>query len=96
MPVLEKQKPLYRHDCKDCIYLGSDEIRDYYFCIEHSAYDSGTLIIRLGNYPSDYFSMPVKVLIDALKTNFIERKTYFIIVINVIWNMLGKVKRYKI
>lgn len=78
MPVLEKQKPLYRHDCKDCIYLGSDEIRDYYFCIEHSAYDSGTLIIRLGNYPSDYFSMPIKVLIDALKTNFIDEENVFL------------------
>lgn len=78
MPVLEKQKPLYRHDCKDCIYLGSDEIRDYYFCIEHSAYDSGTLIIRLGNYPGDYFSMPVKVLIDALKTNFIDEENVFL------------------
>ncbi len=78
MPVAEKQKPLYQHDCEDCIYLGSDEIRDYYFCLEHSPFDSGTLIIRLGNYPSDYFSMPVKVLIDALKTNFIDEENVFL------------------
>ena len=78
MPVAEKQKPLYQHDCEDCIYLGSDEIRDYYFCLGHSANDSGTLIIRLGNYPSDYFSMPVKVLIDALKTNFIDEENVFL------------------
>lgn len=78
MPVLEKQKPLYRHDCKDCIYLGSDEIRDYYFCVEHSISDSDSLIIRLGNQPSDYFSMPVKVLIDALKTNFIDEENVFL------------------
>ena len=77
MPVAEKQKPLYQHDCEDCIYLGSDEIRDYYFCLEHSSFDSGTLIIRLGNYPSDYFSMPVKVLIDAFKTNFIDEENVF-------------------
>ena len=32
MPVLQAEKPLYKHDCDDCLYLGSDEMRDYYFC----------------------------------------------------------------
>lgn len=77
MPVLEKQKPLYTHDCDDCIYLGSDEIRDYYFCVEHAISESGSLIIRLGNYPSDYYSMPVNVMKDALDSNLIDDENVF-------------------
>ena len=43
MPVLEKQKPLSKYDCEDCICLASDEIRDYYFCVEHSVSDADSL-----------------------------------------------------
>lgn len=78
MPVLEKQKPLYKHDCNDCIYLGSDEIRDYYFCQERSVLAEGSLVIRLGNSPSDYFSMPVTVLIEARKTGEMDEDSVFV------------------
>lgn len=78
MPVLEKQKPLYKHDCNDCIYLGSDEIRDYYFCKERSLSTEGSLIVRLGNSPSDYFSMPVPVLIEARKTGEMDEDSVFV------------------
>lgn len=78
MPVLEKQKPLYKHDCNDCIYLGSDEMRDYYFCQERSVLAEGSLVIRLGNSPSDYFSMPVSVLIEARKTGEMDEDSVFV------------------
>lgn len=78
MTVLEKQKPLYTHDCDDCIYLGSDEIRDYYFCEKHSIAKSGSLIIRLGNNPRDYFSMPVEILIEALKSGEMDKDSVFV------------------
>lgn len=77
MLVLEKTKPLYQHDCNDCIYLGADEIRDYYFCKERSISDSGTLIIRLGNNPSDYFSMPMNVVISELSKGTLEEDNVF-------------------
>lgn len=93
MPVLERQKPLYKHDCEDCIYLGSDEIRDYYCCIEHSMSDSGSLIIRLGNQPSDYFSMPVNVMQEALESsNFIDEENVFFNCYNRYLEYLGKSK----
>ena len=87
MPVLEKQKPLYRHDCKDCIYLGSDEIRDYYFCVEHSVSDAGSLIIRLGNQPSD-FLLPV----ICLTLGLIDEENVFFNCYNRYLEYIGKSK----
>lgn len=77
MPVLQVEKPLYKHDCNDCLYLGSDEMRDYYFCKKRSFSSEGTLIIRLGDNPQDYFSMPKDVVKSGLASNALAEDTVF-------------------
>lgn len=53
-------KRLYKHHCEDCIYLGSNEIVDFYFC-NKLAPDFTSLVIRLSDKPDDYCSMPASV-----------------------------------
>lgn len=77
MPILEVQKPLYKHDCEDCIYLGSDEMRDYYFAHKNSCSSDENLVIKLGDKPSDYFSMSKDVVKTALANNSLEEDTAF-------------------
>ncbi len=42
----------FSHDCNDCVYLGSDENNDFYFC------EGGvpTVIARFGNDGWEYYS----------------------------------------
>ena len=54
------EKSLYKHDCEKCVYLGSAQEKDFYFC-NNSLTGSDSLVIRLSNKPSDYLSMPVEV-----------------------------------
>jgi hypothetical protein len=42
-------RPLYLHDCKDCIYLGNYENCDLYVCGE-------SVVARRSSEPSDYDS----------------------------------------
>ena len=77
MPVKAEEKPLYLHNRNDCIYLGSNKRRDYYFCKKPLDLNSGVLIIRLSNRPSDYFSMPLSVLTEALKLGEMDNDSAF-------------------
>ena len=71
-------KPLYKHDCNDCIYLGSDETRDYYFCKKRSLSVEGSLIIRYSDKPSDYSSMPKDIVKRGLANNSLTEDTVFV------------------
>jgi hypothetical protein len=44
-------KPLYKHDCDQCHFLGAVDDHDLYFCNKHME-----LIARFGNDPPDYRS----------------------------------------
>src|ERR1017187_1063008 len=50
-----REKPLYHHDCKNCVYLGRwddyDRTKDLYFC-----YHGPTVISRNSDVPHDYIS----------------------------------------
>lgn len=52
-------KPRFQHDCDRCVFLGSDEVYDFYFCrgnekkpVEHTA----TVIARFGSDGPEYGS----------------------------------------
>ncbi|KKN39832.1 hypothetical protein LCGC14_0739440 [marine sediment metagenome] len=45
--------PKYKHDCKDCIFLGNYNNHDLYSCWSGS---SPTVVARYGNEGSDYHS----------------------------------------
>lgn len=61
MLMVHKNKKLYKHDCKECIFLGSDEFRDFYFCPKSFASTNVSLIVRLSDKPGDYCSMPINI-----------------------------------
>lgn len=65
MSLIENKK-LYKHDCEDCIYLGSGELMDFYFCKKSLIEDTASLIVRLSDKPSDYCSMPASVAEEGI------------------------------
>ena len=69
------EKPLYKHDCKKCVYLGSAQEKDFYFC-NNSLTGSDSLVIRLSNKPSDYLSMPVEVAKGGIISGEINDSTF--------------------
>lgn len=72
------QKPNYKHDCNECIYLGSNELTDFYFHINNITEKSHTsLIARYSSKPSDYFSMPLNTCKDLLEAEEIEADSVF-------------------
>lgn len=60
---MSKMKPTYQHDCKECNFIGSmhtnmaRNIADWYECGE-------SVIARLGDEGSDYWSMPKDLVMD--------------------------------
>lgn len=57
------RKPKYRHDCADCVFMGSHGEFDVYVCVDKRkdhvlSKQLDSLIARGGSDPSDYFSMP--------------------------------------
>lgn len=49
-------EPKFDHDCDICLFLGNYHEFDVYF---HPAERGGSIILRSGNEPSDYYSSPV-------------------------------------
>jgi hypothetical protein len=49
-------KPNYQHDCDTCIFLGTYNNHDLYFCNPCGTYVSCTVIARYGNEPHEYKS----------------------------------------
>ena len=47
-------KPLYEHDCTNCIHLGVHDKADLYFCLQGG--NMPTVIARYSNEGSDYTS----------------------------------------
>ncbi len=73
------QKPLYQHDCNDCVYLGSNGDKDFYFCKKSFSKNDVSLIIRLSNKPNDYYSMPASVTENGIKTGELDKDSVFAI-----------------
>ena len=69
------EKSLYKHDCEKCVYLGSAQEKDFYFC-NNSLTGSDSLVIRLSNKPSDYLSMPVEVAKGGIISGEINDSTF--------------------
>ncbi len=49
------ERPSFKHDCKECIYLGSMDGNDLYFCNKHQDLSS-TILARFGNEVSKFAS----------------------------------------
>lgn len=70
----------YTHDCEECRYLGTGFLpeymkanrrreEDYYFCTK-----TKSLIIRNGNHPANYKSLPLFVVIEINKSGtYVEK-----------------------
>ena len=48
-------KPLYKHDCEECIFLGMSENKMYDLYV-HNTVHQQTIIARYGDYEGDYKS----------------------------------------
>lgn len=64
-------KPMYKHDCAHCVYLGTKKDNDHYFC-EEGGLMAPTIIIRHSSDGSDYtsgicFAKHIPEIGDALK-----------------------------
>lgn len=55
--------PLWRHDCPQCVPLGTFTFHDLYFC---QGILGGTVLARYGNDGPEYLSTPVEILLDNL------------------------------
>lgn len=75
MKNLLTDKPLYKHDCEKCVYLGSAQEKDFYFC-NKSLTGRDSLVIRLSDKPSDYLSMPVEVAKGGIISGEINDSTF--------------------
>lgn len=75
---LDAKNPKYKHDCESCYFLGSNEIVDFYFCNKHFISKEGSMIIRLGDNPIDYFSMPVDVVKDGIHSGELDEESVFV------------------
>lgn len=74
--VTTKNKPLFTHDCDVCVYLGSDELMDFYFCEKSYMGESVSLIIRLSDKPSDYLSMPANIAEQGILSGEIRESAF--------------------
>lgn len=50
--------PLYTHDCEHCVFLGTFDVADLYFCTQELVGDKAfkTVIARHGSDEADYIS----------------------------------------
>ena len=48
MNYIKEPKPLHTHDCDKCIFLGSDNENDYYYCHDEKHPVLSSLIARYG------------------------------------------------
>lgn len=74
-------KPLYKHDCSGCRYLGTgvikcfgDEPRDFYVCGEQCPSQCRTILVRWSSNPSDYTSGE---LFECIRLTTIDRVALF-------------------
>lgn len=73
------EKPLYKHDCSDCVHLASNEAMDFYFCKNTLFTDDVALVIRLSDKPSDYYSMPANIADNLIKEGELDKDSVFAI-----------------
>jgi hypothetical protein len=58
-------KPLYKHDCNACQYLGvSDKDADLYYC---PGLMGGSLVSRYSNKPSEYQSVKFDIILNHIQ-----------------------------
>jgi hypothetical protein len=55
MKTPKPRKPLFRHDCDKCVFLGTLNRKDLYVCPIGDK-QIGTLVARASSVPSDYAS----------------------------------------
>ena len=51
-----ESKPLYEHDCNECVFLGVFNTQDLYSCKTNESPASATVIARRSSEESDYSS----------------------------------------
>lgn len=57
--------PKFKHDCKNCQLLAVQENTDWYYCPREVT--GATIVGRMGDEPSQYWSMPIRVICDAVE-----------------------------
>ena len=75
--IKNNKKPLFQNPSPDLIYLGSNEVSDFYCSKDDSINNNGSLIIRLGDKPSDNFSMPADVAKNIINSGELEDDSVF-------------------
>lgn len=91
--IKSNKKPLFKNPSQDLIYLGSNEVSDFYCSKEGSINNKGSLIIRLGDNPSDNFSMPIDVAKEVINSDELEEDSVFVLCYNrYLKNIKGKSK----
>lgn len=64
--LFEEEMPRYKHECKQCIFLGCKEQYDLYFC--SVGVEGETVIARYGNKGYEYLSGMAFSINEPLKT----------------------------
>lgn len=54
-------KPRFEHDCTSCIFMGSDDENDFWFCPRCETDMGGSVIARFSSEGSEYRSAPVSI-----------------------------------
>lgn len=58
----KNQPPKWEHDCEDCVFLGSFDLHDLYYCEEGNP--TPTVIARFGSDEPNYRSGMPAVTVD--------------------------------
>lgn len=90
--VKSNKKPLFKNPSSELVYLGSNEVADFYCSKNDSINNEGSLIIRLGDNPNDNFSMPVSVAKEIINSGELEEDSVFVLCYNRYLKNEGKSK----
>ena len=59
-------EPLFRHDCKNCQFLGTFYGKDVYYCPAVGGSRGGSLLARNSDFPQDYTSTDIVTMLPRL------------------------------
>lgn len=66
-----RDKPQWKHNCKHCYYLTSDERFDYYVHVSELGAEP-TFLVRDGNEPEEYSSFSMSNIISMILDGYID------------------------
>jgi hypothetical protein len=66
MPLTSEQ-PKYKHDCRECRFLRTENGADWYYCPKC---DGGTIIGRFGDEGYAYWSSPIDIILRWTKEGY--------------------------